>query len=106
MFGFFKNKSSDSIDVNELDSVSGYINLIDIREPYEYKGGHLPKAKSIPMNKILSETEKYLEQSKEYYIICHTGSRSTRTCKMLKQKGFNVINVSGGTSKYKGKLIK
>lgn len=106
MFGFFKNKSMNSIDVNDLDSASGYLELIDIREPNEYKSGHLPKAKSIPMNKILSETEKYLEQSKEYYIICHTGSRSSRTCKMLKQKGFNVINVSGGTSRYKGKLTK
>lgn len=106
MFGFFKREPIESIDVNEIDRLSKKVHLIDIREPFEYERGHLAKAKSIPMNDILSETEKHLESSEIYYIICQTGSRSKGTCKVLKKIGYNVINVSGGTSKYKGKLIK
>lgn len=106
LFGFFKRESIDEIDVNEIDSLPGKIHLIDIREPFEYKRGHLAKAKSIPMNNILAETDKYLEPSEIYYIICQTGSRSIGTCRRLKKIGYNVINVSGGTSRYKGKLIK
>lgn len=106
MFGFFKKEAIESIDVNKIDSLPGKINLIDIREPFEYKRGHLAKAKSIPMNDILSETDKHLESSEIYYIICQTGSRSKGTCRMLKKIGYNVINISGGTSRYKGKLIK
>lgn len=92
------------MDVNSLDGLLEKINLIDIREPYEYKGGHLPSAKNVPMNKIIEESEKYLDKSKEYHIICQTGGRSSRACSILKKKGFNVVNVSGGTGRYKGSL--
>jgi len=106
MFRFFKKSNTESININELDKLLGQINLIDIREPYEYKAGHLPTAKNIPMNKLLLETEKYLDKSKEYHIICHSGSRSSGVCSKLKDKGFNIINVSGGTGRYRGNLEK
>ena len=97
-------RDGNSIDVNELEELLPKINLIDVREPNEYKGGHLRGAKNIPMNTILEHSEKYLDKSKEYHIICHSGARSLKTCSTLKHNGFNVINVSGGTSRYQGKL--
>jgi rhodanese-related sulfurtransferase len=106
MFRLFTKNTVGSIDVNELDELLGRINLIDIREPYEYKAGHLPNSKNIPMNLILSDPEEYLEESKEYHIICHSGSRSSRACSLLKERGFNVVNVSGGTGRYRGILTK
>ena len=104
MFSFLFKSTVDSIDVNEIDKLLGKINLIDIREPYEYKGGHLKTAKNIPMDTILSESEKYLDKSKEYHIICQSGARSSKACDILKEKGFNVINVAGGTGRYRGKV--
>jgi len=104
MFRFFTGSSVKSISVNELDGFLGKINLIDIREPYEYKGGHIPTAENIPMNLILSDPEEYLDMSKEYHIICHSGARSSRTAAILKDKGFNVVDVTGGTGRYRGKL--
>lgn len=104
MFSFFSKGKVNAVNVNELKEDLNNINLIDIREPYEYKSGHLPKAKNIPMDKILSEADKYLDKSKEYHIICQSGGRSTRACEVLKNSGFNVINVSGGTGGYRGGL--
>ena len=104
MFESLFRRGGNSIDVNELEELLPKINLIDIREPYEYKVGHLKGAKNIPMNIIVAQSEKYLDKSKEYHIICHSGGRSSKTCNILKHNGFNVINVSGGTVKYKGKL--
>lgn len=104
MFPFFQRTEVKSIDVNEIDGLIGKINLIDIREPYEYKGGHLPTAKNIPMDTILDAPEKYLDKSKEYHIICHSGSRSSMTCRALTKNGFNIVNVAGGTGRYRGKL--
>jgi rhodanese-related sulfurtransferase len=106
MFEFLFNGAGNSVNVNELDGLLGKINLIDIREPDEYKAGHVPTARNIPMNTILSNADKYLDKSKEYYIICHSGSRSSRTCSVLKANGFNVIDVSGGTGRYRGNLDK
>lgn len=104
MFSIFGNKGFNSISVHDLDDKLGKINLIDIRENYEYKGGHIPKAKNIPMGTILNEPEKYLNKTKEYHIVCQSGARSSRTCKELSAKGFNVVNVSGGTGSYRRSL--
>ncbi|MDP4146417.1 MAG: rhodanese-like domain-containing protein [Bacillota bacterium] len=106
MFSFLFKNSVNSVNVNELDGLLGKINLIDIREPYEYKSGHLPTAKNIPMNNIIAEPEKYLDKSKEYHIICQSGGRSSRACGILKERGFNIVNVSGGTGGYRGSLKK
>jgi rhodanese-related sulfurtransferase len=104
MFSFFSRNRINSVNVNELEKVLNKINLIDIREPYEYKSGHLPAAKNIPMDTILSEADKHLDKSKEYHIICQSGGRSSRACGILVESGFNVINVDGGTSGYRGDL--
>jgi rhodanese-related sulfurtransferase len=104
MFPFMSRNKVKSVDVNEVEELLGKISLIDIREPYEYKAGHLPTAKNIPMDTILETPEKYLDNTKEYHIICHSGSRSSMACGVLKDKGFNIINVAGGTGRYKGKL--
>lgn len=103
----FKSKSSvNSVDVNDMGSLLGKVDLIDIREPYEYKAGHLPTAKNIPMDTILTAPNKYLDKSKEYHIICQSGSRSSMACGILKGSGFNIVNVAGGTGRYKGQLEK
>ncbi|MDF2673683.1 MAG: rhodanese-like protein [Clostridiales bacterium] len=104
MFEFLFKSAGNSVNVNELDGLFGKINLIDVREPNEYKVGHLPTAKNIPMNTILSKADKYLDKSKEYHIICQSGSRSSRVCSVLKANGFKVINISGGTGRYRGNL--
>lgn len=101
MFNFFKNDITKAINVNDLDDF-GKINLIDIREPYEFKGGSLKGAKNIPMYTLLNNPNKYLNKGKTYYIICQSGSRSRMTCKALTQQGFDVINVSGGIGSYVG----
>jgi rhodanese-related sulfurtransferase len=104
MFAFMFKSSVNSVKVNDLGELLGKIDLIDVREPYEYKSGHLPTAKNIPMDEVIAKAEKLLDKSKEYHIICQSGGRSSRVCSTLKGKGFNVVNVAGGTGRYMGKL--
>lgn len=100
MFSMLNKNKFNSISVHDIDDKLGKINLIDIREDYEFKGGHLPSAKNIPMRTVISQHEKYFNKSKEYYIICQSGARSSRICKFLSEQGYKVINVSGGTGSY------
>ncbi|GKU23197.1 rhodanese-like domain-containing protein [Clostridium folliculivorans] len=93
------NKFS-TISVHDLDERLGKIDLIDIREDYEYKSGHIPKAKNIPMGQLLAKPDKYLDKEKEYHIICQSGGRSARACDELSSQGYKIINVSGGTGSY------
>lgn len=104
MFLELAKENFKSISVKEIENLLDKIQLIDIREPYEYMDGHLPKAKNIPMANILSETEKYLNRSDEYYIICRSGVRSSMACNELAAKGYKVIDILGGTGSYRGSL--
>ncbi|OOM10558.1 rhodanese-like domain-containing protein [Clostridium saccharobutylicum] len=102
MFGLFKKNEGKVINVNDIDELIGKVDLIDIREKYEYAGGSIKSAVNIPMGELLNEPEKYLDRNKEYYIMCQSGGRSSRTCNALAGEGFNVINVAGGMGSYLG----
>jgi rhodanese-related sulfurtransferase len=102
MFDFFKRDTSKSINVNAMDDLIGKAELIDIREPYEYKSGSIKTSKNIPMGNLLEDPDKYLLKEKTYYLICRSGARSSRTTKKLAKQGFTVINVAGGMSSYSG----
>lgn len=102
MFNFLKRDESKSIHVNDIDEILGSVELIDIRESYEYKGGTLRTAKNIPMGILLSNSEKYLLKDKTYYIMCQSGGRSRSACKALIKQGYDVVNVVGGMGSYVG----
>ena len=61
MFNFSINERT--IDINEIDELIGEINLIDIREPHEFKCGTLRTAKNIPMDTLLNNPDKNLDTS-------------------------------------------
>jgi rhodanese-related sulfurtransferase len=102
MFDFLKKDASKVIHVNDIDNLIGKVELIDIREPYEYQSGSIKTAKNIPMGTLLGNPGKYLIQGKTYYIMCQSGGRSSRTCGMLTKQGYDVINVAGGMGSYVG----
>ena len=99
----FGKKSNNSINVNEINNL-GKVSLIDIRETFEFRSGHIPTAKNIPMNTLINDPAKYLDKNKEYYIVCQSGNRSNTACNLLLKQGYNVINVAGGTGSFTGKL--
>ncbi|MDO5516703.1 MAG: rhodanese-like domain-containing protein [Clostridium sp.] len=105
MHRFYKQDEEYNIDVNKIDELLGNIELIDIREDYEYNEGSIRTAKNIPMRELLMDPEEYLEKDKKYYILCRSGVRSARTCLELREEGYDVVNVSGGVIDYRGNNI-
>ena len=102
MFSFLKKQDNKIVNVNDLDNLIGKIELIDIREPNEYKNRTLETAKNIPMGNLLQNPDKYFSKDKTYYIMCQSGIRSSRASKQLSKQGFDVINVTGGVGSYSG----
>lgn len=102
MFSFLNRGTGNVVNVNDMDKLIGKVDIIDIREPYEYKTGSLMTAKNIPMGSLLEKPDQYLEKDKTYYIMCQSGIRSGKTVKVLEKQGFHVINVSGGMGSYVG----
>ncbi len=106
MFGLLRKEEYRTLSINDIDELTGKIELIDIREPYEYLGGSIKGAKNIPMQKLLSDPSAYLKQGKVYYVMCHSGARSSRACRYLTRIGYDVVNVGGGFASYTGTKIK
>ncbi|MDR6864702.1 rhodanese-like domain-containing protein [Phycicoccus sp. 3266] len=71
--------------------------VIDVREPGEYVGGHVPGAVLVPMGQLPSRTSE-LDRSRPLYVICATGNRSGAMTDYLRRAGFDAWSVAGGTS--------
>ncbi|MBG9982964.1 rhodanese-like domain-containing protein [Aerococcaceae bacterium DSM 111020] len=79
------------------------LNIIDVREKFEYKlGGHIPGAKNLPLSK-LQKNYTELDQKQEYYLVCQSGARSQQASDFLEQAGYQTTNVLGGMSMWSGK---
>jgi len=71
--------------------------VIDVREPGEYVGGHVPGAVLMPMGQLPSRKDE-LDRSRTVYVICASGNRSGAMTDYLVRAGFDAISVAGGTS--------
>ncbi len=97
-----------TVTVDELSDKLGQGKqaLIDVREPYEFAAGHVKGAVNVPLGQ-LSERLGKLDPSAETYVICQSGHRSATAAGLLKRAGFeNAYSVKGGTSAWRGRLVR
>lgn len=70
--------------------------LIDVRDPYEFAGGHIPGAINIPVDELRGRLNE-IAADKSIYIYCQIGLRGYLGQRILVQNGFKkVSNISGG----------
>lgn len=86
------------IDVEELAARLPEAVVLDVREPAEYAGGHVPGAVSLPQADLASRLEE-VPRDRPILVVCQSGVRSHRAAQFLAHMGFDhVANVSGGTA--------
>ncbi|AZK44876.1 rhodanese-like domain-containing protein [Paenibacillus lentus] len=78
--------------------------MLDVREPEEWAEGHLHGAKHIPLGQILERLSE-LNAEEELVVICRSGNRSGLACELLQEKGFNVVNMTGGLLAWEDELV-
>lgn len=71
--------------------------VVDVREPMEYVGGHVPGALLMPMGQLPSRVAE-LDRSRPVFVICASGNRSRAMADYLERAGFDARSVDGGTS--------
>ena len=69
--------------------------VIDVRQPDEYRTGHIIGAKLTPLNQLSNHMKK-LPQSREIVCVCASGNRSGSATRMLVKAGYNAVNMKGG----------
>jgi rhodanese-related sulfurtransferase len=92
-----KVEEADVRDVADaLERGAGVI--VDVREPYEYRGGHARDARLVPLGELPVHLDT-LPRETPVYLICATGNRSRTAAAFLTRQGFaRPINVRGGTA--------
>ena len=91
----------DQIDINDfLKLKKKTIQIIDIREQYEFEEGHISKL-NIPMDQILDSIDK-IEKKIPVIIYCNSGRRGASVVHVLRKKYSmkNVSNLLGGYQAY------
>lgn len=72
------------------------LEIIDVREPYEWQLGHIPGARLVPLDRIADEIPR-LDKRKETILYCKVGVRSLYAAHQLADAGVSdVRNLAGG----------
>jgi len=69
--------------------------ILDVRERREWKAGHAPGARNIPLTTLASRTGE-LAAGRRYIAVCRSGSRSRSATAKLRSAGLDAVNLSGG----------
>jgi adenylyltransferase/sulfurtransferase len=72
------------------------LEIIDVREPYEWEIGHIPGARLVPLANIAEEIPR-LDKRRETILYCKVGARSLYAAQQLAEAGVSdVRNLAGG----------
>jgi len=102
LFDFFKKQNINE-GVNAFRKENRAM-LIDVREPGEYKQGHIPGSRNIPLARINNAKSAIHDMNMPIYVYCQTGSRSSRAASALKKMGYTNVTNIGGIEGFFGKL--
>ncbi len=74
------------------------VQIVDVRQPGEYRNGHVPGAISAPLARVAEQASSF-DPNRQTAVICAGGYRSSAATGILARQGFkNLFNVVGGTS--------
>lgn len=93
------------VDVAEAKGMVGDADVVvvDVREPHEFQGGHLPSATLIPVNSVFARREE-LPKDKKILFVCAVGQRSALAAEMAAAAGFaadQLYTLDGGTDAWR-----
>ena len=78
--------------------------LLDVRTPQEYREGHIPGSKNVPLQ-TLDKVDSIVENKDTVlYVYCHSGARSRQATAMLQHMGYTNVQNIGGIAAYQGEV--
>lgn len=98
-------RGGQSISIHQLSTLVNRENalVVDLREPSEYRDGHIVDALNIPFAKLkekLSELDKY--KDRPVVIVDKMGQHTGSAGKQLLEAGFNISRLDGGMTEWRG----
>ncbi|GAB2686741.1 rhodanese-like domain-containing protein [Thalassiella azotivora] len=86
------------IDTTQLAAAqeAGYVHLVDVREAREFRTGHVPGARNVPLS-LLPLHLATMPRDGRVHVICQAGGRSAQAVSMMRAVGIDAVSVAGGT---------
>jgi rhodanese-related sulfurtransferase len=66
--------------------------IVDVRTAFEFRIGHLPGSRNIPLDTLSSKIEELKKLNKKVITVCRSGSRSATAKNMLVAAGIDACN--------------
>ncbi len=94
-------RAGDSITVHQLTYQVNNANalVVDLREPKEFREGHVVDALNIPFAKVADRVGE-LDKARPVILVDKLGQHSASVGRTLKQSGFQVMRLTGGMSEW------
>jgi rhodanese-related sulfurtransferase len=73
----------------------GAIQLIDVRESYEYEEGRIAGARHIPRGELAAQAQT-IDRDRAVVFYCRSGARSAMATEAFRGAGFDAYNLAGG----------
>ena len=89
--------------VKEYTATPGAV-LLDVRTPEEYRGGHIPGSKNVPLQAIGKVVSVAENKDTTLYVYCYSGVRSRQAAGLLQRMGYRNVKNIGGITAYAGKV--
>ena len=103
MFSFIKKLLGGGAQVDFAQLVKDGAQIVDVRSPEEYKGGHIKGSINIPLQSLSGGVKK-LKKDKPVITVCASGMRSASAKGILKSNGFTEVHNGGGWSSLASKI--
>lgn len=101
-FDFFKQADINQ-GVKEYTATPGAV-LLDVRTSEEYRGGHIPGSKNVPLQAIDNVASVAENKDTALFVYCYSGARSRKAAGLLQCMGYTNVNNIGGIAAYAGKV--
>jgi len=92
--------SADLTQPNGVYERRDEIQIVDVREPYEWQAGRIEGAILLPLNQLMAGGGQDLDPSKPVVAVCRSGNRSELARVMLQARGFDAHNMLGGMEEW------
>jgi rhodanese-related sulfurtransferase len=76
--------------------------VLDVREDHEWAAGHIPGATHVPLGRLGVEYRSALPTDRRIVAVCRSGARSASATQALRQAGYDVVNLAGGSLAWAG----
>ena len=103
-FDFFKQPDINQ-GIKDYQSTPGAV-LLDVRTSEEYRDGHIPGSKNVPLQTIDKVVSIVENKDTMLYVYCQSGARSRQATSMLQGMGYTNVNNIGGIAAYSGKVAR